>query len=82
MLLKALSNLALKTFREGASTTSLGNLFQCLTTLTEKNFFLISNLNLLSFSLKLLPLVLSLQALVKLSLNHSYRSPLSTKRPQ
>uniref|UniRef100_A0A8D0EWZ9 GDNF family receptor alpha like n=1 Tax=Strix occidentalis caurina TaxID=311401 RepID=A0A8D0EWZ9_STROC len=41
------SNLALNTSREGASTTSLGNLFQCLTTLMLKNFFLISNLNLL-----------------------------------
>jgi len=30
----------------GASTTSLGNLLQCLTTLTVKDFFLISNLNL------------------------------------
>ncbi|KAK4822238.1 hypothetical protein QYF61_011879 [Mycteria americana] len=49
----------------GASTTSLGNLFQCLTTLIVKNFFLISSLNLPSFSLKPLPLVLSLHALVK-----------------
>jgi len=43
---------------------SLGNLFQWLTTLTVKNFFLTSNLNLPSFCLKLLSLVLSLQALV------------------
>ena len=40
----------------------LGNLFQCLTTFTVNNFFLISNLP--SFSLKPLPLVLSLHALV------------------
>jgi len=36
----------------GASTAPLGNLFQCLTTLVVKNFFLISNLNLPSFNLK------------------------------
>ena len=41
------------------------NLFQCLTSLIVKNFFLISSLNLPSFTLKTLPLVLSLQALVK-----------------
>ena len=51
--------------RKGASTTSLCNLFQCLTTLTVKNFFLISNLNPPSFSLKPSPLVLSLHALEK-----------------
>ena len=32
-LLKDPSNLALNTAREGASTTSLGNFFHCLTTL-------------------------------------------------
>ena len=62
-LLKAWSNLALNTSSEGASTASLGNL--CFTTLKVKNLFLISNLNLPSFSLKTLPLVLSLHALVK-----------------
>jgi len=36
-LLKAPSNLALNTAREGAATASLGNLFQCLTTLRVKN---------------------------------------------
>ena len=66
-LLKALSNLALNTSREGASTASLGNLFQCLASLIVKNFFLIPNLNLPSFSLKPIPLVLSLHALVKSS---------------
>lgn len=46
--------------RDGASIDSLGNLSQCLTSLTEKNFFsLISNLNIFSFSLKPIPLVLS-----------------------
>jgi len=64
-LLRAPSNLALNTAREGAATASLGNLCQCLNTLTVKNFFLVSNLNLPSVSLKPLPLVLSLHALVK-----------------
>jgi len=36
----------LNTSRDGDSTTSLGSLFQCLTTLSVKKFFLISNLNL------------------------------------
>ena len=40
----------------GAVTASLGNLCQCLTTLMVKNFFLISHLNLPSFSLELFPL--------------------------
>ena len=43
-LLRAPSNLALDTSREGVSTTSLGNPFPCLTTLIVKNLFLISNL--------------------------------------
>ena len=57
-LLKALSNLALNISREEASTTSLGNLFQCLTTFMVKNFFLIFSLNLPFFTLKPLALVL------------------------
>ena len=40
-LLRALSSLTLSVSRDGASTTSLGNLFQCFTT-----FFIISRLNL------------------------------------
>lgn len=40
----------------GAPTASLGSLCQCLSTLTAKYFFLPSNLNLPSFSLKPLPL--------------------------
>ena len=44
---------------------ALGNLFQCHATLIVKKFFLMSNVNLPSFSLKPLPLVLSLQALLK-----------------
>ena len=35
---RATSSLALNASRDGASTTSLGNLFQCLTTLWVKNF--------------------------------------------
>ena len=59
-LLKAPPNLALNTSREGESTASLGNLCQCLTTIMVKNFFLIPKLNLPSFILKPLTLVLSL----------------------
>jgi len=51
-LLKAPSNLALNTAREGVFTVSLGNVFEGLTALTAKNFFLIPNVNLPSFSLK------------------------------
>jgi len=64
-LLRAPSNPALNTAREGAATASVGNLFQCFTTLMVKNFFLISNLDLPSFSLEPFPLVLSLHTLVK-----------------
>jgi len=56
---------ALSTSRNGAPTASLGNLFQYLTPLWVKNFFLTSNLNLLSFSLKLFPLALLLSDHVK-----------------
>jgi len=45
---RATSSLALNASRDGASTASLGNLFQCVTTLWVKIFLLISNLNLLS----------------------------------
>jgi len=61
------SNLALNTSRDGASTDSLGSLFQHLTTLIEKNFPLMSKLNLPSFNLKPFPLVLLLPTLVKSS---------------
>ena len=43
---RATSSLALNASRDGASTTSLGSLFPCVTTLWVKNFLLISNLNL------------------------------------
>ena len=63
-VLRALSSLALSPARERAATASLGSLGQGLTTLMGKNFFLISNLNLPSFSLEPFPLVLSLHPLV------------------
>lgn len=58
-------SLLLNNSRGGASSTSPCNLLQCNSTLQVKNFFLVSNLNLSSLSLKQLPLVLSLWALVK-----------------
>jgi len=39
MLLSAMSTRLLNTSRDGDLTTSLGSLFQCLTTLSVKNFF-------------------------------------------
>jgi len=44
-MLRALSSLTLNVPRGRVSTTSLGNLCQCFTTLVVKNFFLISSLN-------------------------------------
>ncbi|KAK4807471.1 hypothetical protein QYF61_008239 [Mycteria americana] len=46
--------------RDGDSTTSLGSLFQCLTTLSVKKFFLMSNLNLPWRNWRPFPLILSL----------------------
>jgi len=43
---RATSSLALNASKDGASTASLGNPFQRVTTLWVKNFLLISNLNL------------------------------------
>ena len=48
----------LSTSRDGDSTTSLGSLVQCLTTLSVKKFFLISNPNLPWRNLRPLPLIL------------------------
>lgn len=56
--------MVLSTSRDEAFTESLVNIFQCPTTLTVKNFSLIPNLNLFSFSLKPLSLFLWLHALV------------------
>ena len=52
-----------------------GQLFQCLATLSVKNFFLMSNLNLPSLSLKPFPIVLSQQTPLK-SLFPSFLQPL------
>lgn len=51
---------------DGVATISLGILFHCLTTLAVKKFFLMFNLNLPSFSLKQLLLIVSVQALIKI----------------
>jgi len=53
----------LNTTKVGDSTTSLGSPFQCLTTRSEKQYFLTSSLNLPWSSLKPFPLVLSLDDL-------------------
>ena len=52
----------LKTSREGDSTTSLGSLFQYLTSLSVKNFLLIPKLNLPCHNLRTFSLVLSIGA--------------------
>ncbi|KAK4815356.1 hypothetical protein QYF61_001344 [Mycteria americana] len=85
-ILRAPSSLTLNVSRDGAPTTSLGNLCQCFTTVIVKKFFLISSLNLPSLSLKPLPLVLSQQALLKILKGHNKVSPkpslLQAKPPQ
>ncbi|KAK4829075.1 hypothetical protein QYF61_002019, partial [Mycteria americana] len=58
MSLSTTSTHLLNTSRDGDSTTSLGSLLQCLTTLSVKTFFLISNLNLPWHNLRPFPLVL------------------------
>lgn len=62
----------------GRSTTYLGNLCQCITTLTAKYFFLMANLNLSSFRLKPLHRVLLLQALLKHLSSSSHKVPSSS----
>ena len=61
---RATSSLALDAPSLDAFTTYLGNLFQCVTTLWVKNFFLISNLNLPCLSLKPFPLSPSTDSVV------------------
>jgi len=58
MSLSTTSKQFVNTFRDSDSTTSLGSLFQCLTSLSEKKFFLISNLNLPWCNLRPFALVL------------------------
>jgi len=48
---------------DGDSTISLGSLFQCTATLSERTFFLISNLNLPRCNLRPFPLGLSFRQL-------------------
>ena len=60
MYLSATSPHFMNTSRDSDSTTSLGSLCQCLATLPEKKFFLISNLNLPWCNIRPLPLILSL----------------------
>lgn len=51
--------------RDGAPTASLTHQFQCLTTPTVTNFFLVSHLNLLSASLEPFLLVLPIHAMLE-----------------
>ena len=75
------SSLTLAVSRDGASTTSLGNLCHCLTTVTVKNF-LISSLNCPSFGLKPFPLVLSQVTLIEsVPFFSSFCPHLDTERP-
>ena len=74
---RATSSLALNASSNRASTTSLGNLFQCVTTLFVRNFLLISYLDLPCLSLKPFPLVLSLSTLV----SRTILLKKTTKRP-
>ncbi|KAK4819021.1 hypothetical protein QYF61_024137 [Mycteria americana] len=70
--LRAPSNLTLNVSKDEAFTTNRGNLFQWFTTLiVKKKVFLISSLNLASFSLKQLTLVLSQQVLLKILKGHN-----------
>ena len=79
-VLRALPSLTSGVSRDGASSTSLGNLCHCLTTFIVKNFVLMSNLNLHSFSLNPFPLILSPQTLLK-SLFPSFLQPLLSVSP-
>ena len=58
MALSATSTCFLNTSRSSDSTSSLGSLCYCITTLSEKKFFPILNLNLCWHSLRPFPLIL------------------------
>ena len=60
MLFRAVSSWIFDIFKDGGSTVSLGNLFQGLTILTVKKFFLTFRWSFLHFHLCPLPVVLSL----------------------
>lgn len=62
--------------KDGISRVSLGNHFQCLTTLPAKNVFLTLKWNFLYFSLHPLSLTLSLDTLGKTQAPSSLRSPI------
>ena len=64
MSLNTTSKCSLNTTRLSDSTSSLGSPFQCLTTLSEKQYFLTSSLNLPWRSLKPFPLVLMITSQV------------------
>ncbi|KAK4821803.1 hypothetical protein QYF61_003832 [Mycteria americana] len=66
---------------DGDSTTSLGSLFQCLTTLLVKKFFLISNLNLPWRNLRPFSLVLSLVTWEKRPTPTSLQPPFRLNNP-
>lgn len=72
--------MAFNTSRDDASTTALGSIFQFVTTLIVKDFFLTSYLNLPSFTLKPFPLLLSLHALVITPYPALLQPPLGTGR--
>jgi len=72
----------LERFQRWASTISLGNLCQGFTTLTVKNFFLISSLNLPSLNLKPSSLVLFQQALLERLFPSFLKAPSGTGRLQ
>lgn len=57
----------MSTAKDGISIASLGSQCQCFTNLTVKHFFLMNNLNISSFSLETLLLVLLLHAFVESS---------------
>jgi len=87
-LLRALSKCLLNTDRLGASTSSPGSLFQCLSTFSVHKCFLMSRINLPWFSFEPFPCVLSLDPREKSSappsphpllrkLQRAMRSPLS-----
>lgn len=57
MYLSGTSTCLLNTSRDGDSTTSVGSLFHCSTTILVKNFFLIADLNLSWCSLRPFPLL-------------------------
>jgi len=68
-------HLTLNVSRDGASTASLGNPFQCFTTVIVKNVFLLSRLNLPSFSLKLLEVLKFLKDKLSCQKNFALKRP-------